>query len=85
MAVHEQAAGSTIEIDKLKTAFQNIYDTMDMVAEFKVKALDSMAQTVSTLSDEVAKSKTYLDRARGEQAATAVGDLGRPGDGIVKL
>lgn len=84
-AVHEQAASGTIELEKLKTAFQNIYDTMDMVADFKSKALDSMSQTVTALSDEVAKSKTYLDRARGAQAASAVGDIGKVSDGLVKL
>lgn len=85
-AVHEQAAGSTIEIDKLKRAFQNIYDTMDMVADFKLKALDSMGQTVESLSTEVAKSKTYLDRARGAQAAEAVNDAALSGsDGVIRL
>jgi uncharacterized protein YaaN involved in tellurite resistance len=69
--IHEQAASGTIEIAKLQQAFQNIYQTMDTIADFKVKALDAMQQTVNTLSDEVAKSKTYLDRARREQTTSA--------------
>jgi uncharacterized protein YaaN involved in tellurite resistance len=84
-AVHEQAASSTIEIAKLKTAFQNIYDTMDMVADFKTKALDSMGKTVEALSEEVKKSQTYLDRARGRQTAEAVADVAKDSGGIVKL
>lgn len=64
--IHQQAASSTLEIDKLKTAFANIYATMDSIAEFKVKALDNMQQTVNTLSAEVEKSQAYLRRARGE-------------------
>lgn len=86
-AVHEQAASSTIEVEKLQRAFQNIYDTMDMVADFKVKALDSMSKTVTTLSDEVTKAKVYLDRARGEQARAAVAgaQLGKLDDGVVRL
>ncbi|MGH8446021.1 MAG: toxic anion resistance protein, partial [Solimonas sp.] len=84
-AVHQQAADSTIALDKLKAAFQNTYAAMDMVADFKVKALDSMAKTVSSLSDEVAKSKTYLDRVRGEQTRGVLADASKTDDGIVKL
>ncbi len=86
-AVHEQAASGTIEIEKLKAAFQNIYDTMDAVADFKTKALDNMGKTVEALSEEVRKSKTYLDRARGAQATEAVADVALTSDrdGVVKL
>ena len=60
------AANSTIQMDKLKTAFGNIYDTMDMMSNFKVKALDNMQQTVNTLSAEVNTAQGYLDRVRNE-------------------
>ena len=65
-AIHQQAASSTIEIAKLQQAFANIYQTMDTIADFKSKALDSMQTTVDTLTNEVAKSRTYLDRVRHE-------------------
>lgn len=71
-AIHTQAASSTIEIAKLQQAFANIYQTMDAIADFKSKALEAMQTTVTTLSDEVAKSKTYLDRARSQEATAAV-------------
>ncbi|MEM6494631.1 MAG: toxic anion resistance protein, partial [Pseudomonadota bacterium] len=51
--IHEQAAASTIPLETLQRAFQNIYDTMDEVDDFKTRALDSMKQTVNVLSDEV--------------------------------
>lgn len=63
--IHEQAASSTIPIETLQRAFQNIYDTMDTIDTFKVKALESMKQTVTTLSAEVEKSKGYIARAEG--------------------
>ncbi|MES2290735.1 MAG: toxic anion resistance protein [Pseudomonadota bacterium] len=63
--IHEQAASSTIPLETLKRAFQNIYDTMDAVDAFKAKALVSMKTTVDTLSDEVEKSKGYIARAEG--------------------
>lgn len=80
-AIHTQAASSTIEIAKLQQAFANIYQTMDAIADFKTKALDAMQTTVNTLTDEVAKSKTYLDRVRRQEAAAAL----QPGSGEVRL
>lgn len=69
--IHEQAASSTIPLETLQRAFQNIYDTMDEVDEFKVKALASMKQTVEALSGEVEKSKGYIARAEGQAQAQA--------------
>ncbi len=67
--IHEQAAASTIPLETLQRAFQNIYDTMDEVDSFKLRALDSMKQTVTLLSDEVEKSKGYIARAEGQAQA----------------
>jgi uncharacterized protein YaaN involved in tellurite resistance len=69
--IHEQAASSTIPLETLQRAFQNIYDTMDEVDSFKIRALDSMKQTVTTLSAEVEKSKGYIARAEGQAQAQA--------------
>ncbi len=74
--IHEQAAASTIPLETLQRAFQNIYDTMDEVDSFKVKALETMKQTVDALSSEVEKSKGYIARAEGQ--AKAVQDAGAP-------
>jgi uncharacterized protein YaaN involved in tellurite resistance len=63
--IHEQAAASTIPIETLQRAFQNVYDTMDAIDAFKLKALDSMKTTVNVLSSEVEKSKGYIARAEG--------------------
>ncbi|MGW8137178.1 toxic anion resistance protein [Sphingomonas zeae] len=65
--IHEQAAASTIPLETLQRAFQNIYDTMDAIDSFKLKALDSMKTTVTTLGNEVEKSKGYIARAEGAQ------------------
>ncbi len=69
--IHEQAAASTIPVEVLQRAFQNIYDTMDEVDAFKLRALDSMKQTVETLSGEVEKSKGYIARAEGQARASS--------------
>jgi uncharacterized protein YaaN involved in tellurite resistance len=64
-AIHEQAASSTIPLETLQRAFQNIYDTMDQIDAFKLAALANMKQTVATLGSEVEKSKGYIARAEG--------------------
>ena len=73
--IHEQAAAATIPVETLQRAFQNIYDTMDAIDTFKLKALDSMKSTVGTLSNEVEKSKGYIARAQG-----AIENKGAGGD-----
>jgi len=74
-AIQEQAASSTIGMEQLQTAFANIYATMDSIDEFKIKALDSMSQTIGVLENEVSKSKEYLDRVQAHDARNASGEL----------
>lgn len=75
--IHEQAAASTIPLETLSQAFTNIYQTMDEIDTFKVKALENMKQTVGALENEVEKSKGYIARAEGQaQAGKQVQDSG---------
>jgi uncharacterized protein YaaN involved in tellurite resistance len=63
--IHKQAASSTIPLETLQRAFQNIYDTMDAIDQFKAEALGNMKQTVNVLTSEVEKSRGYIARAEG--------------------
>lgn len=74
-AVHEQAAGASIGMERLQAAFSNIYETMDMISTYKLQALDSMQQTVEMLSIEVKKSQTYLDRVRNAEVVEVTGGM----------
>jgi uncharacterized protein YaaN involved in tellurite resistance len=67
--IHEQAVSSAIPLETLSRAFQNVYDTMDAIDTFKVKALDSMKATSEALEKEVEKSKGYIARAEGQNQA----------------
>ncbi|HEY6880871.1 MAG TPA: toxic anion resistance protein [Polyangiales bacterium] len=69
--IHKQAASSTVPVETLQRAFQNIYQTMDAIDTFKSQALISMKTTVEALSSEVDKSRGYIARAEG--AAQALG------------
>src|SRR5688572_7790501 len=71
--IHKQAASSTIPLETLQRAFQNIYDTMDTIDKFKLEALGSMKQTVDTLSSEVEKSRGYIARAEGTEQSRLAG------------
>ncbi len=80
--IHEQAASSTIPLETLQRAFQSIYQTMDAIDTFKLKALDSMKTTVTSLSTEVEKSRAYIARAEGQASSqTKGGRIGSTGAG----
>jgi uncharacterized protein YaaN involved in tellurite resistance len=66
--IHDQAASATINLNQLKTAFANIYATMEAVDSYKAAALQSMRATVDALDSEVAKARGYLERAKGSPA-----------------
>ena len=84
--VHERAASATVDVTALQRAFENIYATMDAVAEYKVKALGSMQLTVDALTTEVGKAQRYLDTSRASQAREGLAAFdGTRDDGIVKL
>ena len=56
--IHEQATSSTIELDKLQNAFNNVYETMDMISNYKIEALENMNQTtVLEVSKEIDSKK----------------------------
>ena len=61
--VYQQAADSTIQLEKLQTAFNNIYTSIDAIDTYKVQALGNMQKTVDALSAEIDKAQGYLQRA----------------------
>ncbi|SDY41038.1 Uncharacterized conserved protein YaaN involved in tellurite resistance [Micromonospora pattaloongensis] len=67
--INEQAASSTIDISKLQAAFDNVFATMDAVDTFRAQAVDSMAQTVSALEQQIERAKPYLERTRRAEGA----------------
>jgi uncharacterized protein YaaN involved in tellurite resistance len=83
--IHDQAASATINLNQLRTAFANIYATMEAVDSYKSAALQSMRATVDALESEVAKARGYLERAKGSPAiddggvaAIGTGELALP-------
>jgi uncharacterized protein YaaN involved in tellurite resistance len=75
--VYQQAADSTVNLQKLQTAFNNIYQSIDAIDTYKVQALDNMQKTIDALTTEVDKAQSYLQRAHagppaGDQVAGAL-------------
>jgi len=69
LAIASQAANSTISIEKLQAAFNNIYATIDTIDTFKLAALENMRKTIDSLSSEVARAQEYVERARSAELA----------------
>jgi len=76
--IQNQAVSTTVSVEKLQAAFNNIYATIDSIDTFKLAALESMRKTVDVLSTEVTRAQTYVDRARKseitQQRADALSD-----------
>jgi uncharacterized protein YaaN involved in tellurite resistance len=51
--VYERAMTSSVDVETLKTAFATVTAAIDDIAQFKVKALSSMEQTVNSLNTAV--------------------------------
>jgi len=71
LEIANQAANATVSIEKLQTAFNNIYATIDTIDTFKLAALESMRKTIDSLTIEVAKAQQYVERARSAELAQA--------------
>ena len=75
--IAQESSSSTISLDSLEQAFQNVYDTIDALDTYKIKAVDTMQQTVTALQTSLARAQKYLDRAKPEGSdGTSVGAEG---------
>jgi uncharacterized protein YaaN involved in tellurite resistance len=69
-------------MEKLKEMFDQSFKAMDAMDTFRSKAIDVMGKNNVMLKDQIARSETYLDRVRQQQAREATG---APVSGPVKL
>lgn len=71
--IQNQSSSAMVNVEALKTAFNNVYATMDAIDTFRVQANENMLQTIGTLQDELERSKTHLERANaGQQDRKAI-------------
>ncbi|MFJ2936414.1 toxic anion resistance protein [Streptomyces sp. NPDC087219] len=68
------AADPAVGAETLRTAFQQIYRTLDAIDTYKVQATESMAATVESLTAELQEAGAHLARSR-RTGALEGGDL----------
>lgn len=79
-AIHEKAANATLDLQQLRGAFTQIYATLDLMANYKIKALANMQTTVNALSQDIEMARGHLNRIRDSEAdGTPVGENGGRG------
>ncbi len=84
--INQQAASSTIEVEKLQAAFDNVFQTMDAIDSFRTQATANMAQTITALQGQVERAKPYVERsmrAQGVDATTNAQLNGGPQQGQI--
>lgn len=62
------AADPAVGAETLRSAFQQIYRTLDAIDTYKVQATEVMATTVENLTAELQHASTYLERSRSQGA-----------------
>lgn len=62
--VHDQASSSGVSVETLQRAFDDVFSTMDAIDGYRASAVERMAATVDALEQQVARSRSYLDRSR---------------------
>lgn len=62
------AADPAVGAETLRTAFAQIYKTLDAIDTFKVQATENMAATVESLAGELQNASAYLARTRSAGA-----------------
>jgi uncharacterized protein YaaN involved in tellurite resistance len=75
VSIQQQAASSTIGIDKLQSAFANIYQAMDAIDAFRTQALGSMQTTITSLQGEIDKAQAYVARVHKSDERGDAGSL----------
>ncbi|MEU0414005.1 toxic anion resistance protein [Streptomyces griseorubiginosus] len=62
------AADPAVGAETLRSAFQQIYRTLDAIDTYKVRATEAMAATVESLTSELQQTSGYLERSRSRGA-----------------
>lgn len=62
------AADPAVGAETLRSAFQQIYRTLDAIDTYKVRATEVMAATVESLTAELQQASGYLERSRSQSA-----------------
>ena len=68
--IQMQSSSSVINVEKLQTAFNQIFDTIDLVNEFKIKSLPNLQHSMEHLSEQLQRAQQYTDQVRRHEVET---------------
>ncbi|GAA2783725.1 toxic anion resistance protein [Streptomyces showdoensis] len=75
--IQQLAAEPAVGLETVRTAFQQIYSTLDAIDTYKVRATESMAQTVDALTAELEAASAHLERTREPSGGAGILEGGR--------
>lgn len=61
--IQKQASSEMIPQQQLANAFQNVFDAMDDIDNFRVAAADNFVQTINNLQTQINRAQPYMERA----------------------
>ena len=64
--INQQAASTTIEVEKLQNAFNNVFATMDAIDSYRSQANETMAKATLVLQEQVSEASQYVKRSNGQ-------------------
>ncbi|WP_395701755.1 toxic anion resistance protein [Aquabacterium sp.] len=79
------AQNPMLGIEKMKEMFDQTFQAMDAMDNFRAKAIDVMGQNNAMIRDQLARADNYVDRTRQQQAREAAALPSANTDGPVKL
>lgn len=67
--INQQAASTTVEVEKLQNAFDNVFATMDAIDSYRSQANETMAKATLALQEQVSEASEYVKRSNGQTPA----------------
>ena len=85
--IQSQSSNSMIDVDKLQTAFDQIFETIDIVNDFKVKSLPNLQKSMDHLEAQLQRAQYYTDQVRSQEVEKQLqlNEKGMPNNGAVEL
>jgi uncharacterized protein YaaN involved in tellurite resistance len=81
-ATAEFSSNPMLGIQQIQSMFDQTFQAMDAMDSFRSKAIETMGTNNKLIEEQIARSESYIDRVRQQQAKAAVAtDI----DGPVKL
>ena len=66
--IHDQAASTTLDLNQLKRAFDQIYETLDLMATYRSEALTRMEANIDVLSEAIHQARHQIEHLETDEA-----------------